>query len=84
MPRALPDVEAAVINANYALDAGLDPTKGALYRESAEQSPYANVLAVNAGSEKDPRISALARALTSEQVRKYLDKRYHGAVFPAF
>lgn len=84
LPRVLPDVNAAVINANYALDAKLDPTKNVLYRESAEGSPYANILAANAGRENDPRITAVAKALTSDKVRAFLNARYHGAVFPAF
>jgi D-methionine transport system substrate-binding protein len=83
LPRSLQDVDAAVINANFALDAGLSPTQGTLFRENTD-SAYANVLAVNSGSEKDPRVVALARALTSEESRKFLQERYKAAVSPSF
>jgi D-methionine transport system substrate-binding protein len=83
LPRSLADVDAAVINANFALDAGLNPIKDALYHESPD-SKYVNILAVNAGSENDPRIVALVRALHSDAVRDFLNTRYKGLVTPAF
>jgi D-methionine transport system substrate-binding protein len=83
LPRSLADVDAAVINANFALDAGLNPMKDALYHESPD-SKYVNILAVNAGSESDPRILALVRALQSETIRDFLQTRYKGSVTPAF
>jgi D-methionine transport system substrate-binding protein len=83
LPRALQDVDAAVINANYALDAGLNPVTGALYQESP-QSPYANILAVNAGKEQDARVLAVAKALKSPKVKAFLETRYKGSVFPAW
>ncbi len=54
LPRSLDDVDAAVINNNYAQDAGLSPTKDAILLESAEGNPYANLLAVKRGNEDDP------------------------------
>jgi D-methionine transport system substrate-binding protein len=83
LPRSLADVDAAVINANFALDAGLDPMKDALYHESPD-SKYVNILAVNAGSGNDPRIVALIRALQSDTIREFLNTRYKGSVTPAF
>jgi D-methionine transport system substrate-binding protein len=83
LPRALQDVDAAVINANYALDAGLNPVTGALYQESP-QSPYANILAVNAGKEQDARVLAVAKALKSPKIKAFLESRYKGSVFPAW
>jgi D-methionine transport system substrate-binding protein len=83
LPRSLADVDVAVINANFALDAGLNPMKDALYHESPD-SKYVNVLVVNAGSENDPRILALVRALQSNTVREFLNTRYKGSVTPAF
>ncbi len=80
LPRALPDVDAAVINTNFALEAGLNPTRDALAVEGAN-SPYVNVLAVN-GKPSDPRIQALTRALTSPEVRRFIQERYKGAVLP--
>jgi D-methionine transport system substrate-binding protein len=83
LPRSLQDVDAAVINANFALDAGLSPTRNTLFRENTD-SAYANILAVNNGSENDPRVIALARAITSEDSRHFLKQRYKGAVSPSF
>lgn len=83
LPRSLEDVNIAVINANYALDAGLNPSRDAIFRENTD-SAYANVLAVNEGREHDPRVVALVRALTSEEARNFLNQRYKGAVFPSF
>lgn len=81
LPRALPDVDAAVINTNFALEAGLDPTRDALAIEGPG-SPYVNVLAVRATKTQDPRVQALARALGSEEVRSFIRERYRGAVVP--
>jgi D-methionine transport system substrate-binding protein len=83
LPRSLQDVDAAIINANFALDAGLSPARDTLFRENTD-SAYANVLAVNSGSETDLRVVALARALTSEDSRRFLEERYKGAVSPSF
>jgi len=83
LPRSLPDVDAAVVNGNYALDSGLNPIRDGLIREGPD-SPYVNVLSVNSGKESDPRVRALARALTSPQTRRFIEDRYQGAVFPAF
>ena len=83
LPRVLPDVDAAVINTNYALEAGLNPVADALTIEGSD-SPYANVLAVRTDRQDDPALQALARALTSSQVRDFLLERYGGAVVPAF
>lgn len=83
LPRVLPDVAAAVINTNYALEAGLNPTADALVIEGSD-SPYVNVLAVRTADQEDPALQALARALTSSQVRDFLLEAYGGAVVPAF
>lgn len=83
LPRSLPDVDAAIVNGNYALDSGLNPIRDGLVREAAD-SPYVNVLAVNSGKEADPRVLALARALTSQETRRFIEDRYQGAVFAAF
>ncbi len=62
LPRVLDDTDAAVINGNYAIPAGLSATKDGLYVEGAD-SPYVNVIAVKAGNENDPRIIALVNAM---------------------
>ena len=82
LPRSLDDVDAAVINANFALDAGLNPNHGALLSETRD-SPYANVLSANAGTGSDPHVQALAKALTSASTRSFITAHYGGAVYPA-
>ncbi|WP_068140687.1 MetQ/NlpA family ABC transporter substrate-binding protein [Limnochorda pilosa] len=83
LPRVLFDVEAAVINTNYALEAGLNPTRDALVIEGSD-SPYVNVLAVRTQEKDAQALQALARALTSDAVRSFLLEKYGGAVVPAF
>lgn len=83
LPRALDDVTIAVINANYALEAKLVPSKDAIYLE-AKDSPYANILAVRKGDEKRPEIEKLSKALTSPECKKFIEEKYKGAVVPAF
>lgn len=82
LPRSLDDVAAAVINNNYAQDAGLSPTEDAVLLESAKDNPYANLLAVKRGNEDDPRVQKLAALLTSAQVRKFIEGKYQGSVLP--
>ncbi|MFE1321889.1 MetQ/NlpA family ABC transporter substrate-binding protein [Kitasatospora phosalacinea] len=84
LPRALDDVDAAVINGNYALGANLKPATDALVLEKAEGNPYANILAVKKGHENDPRVQKLAELLHSDEVKKYIDDNFQGAVIPAF
>jgi D-methionine transport system substrate-binding protein len=83
LPRSLADVAAAVINGNYAIESGLNPIKDAIVLEGGE-SPYANILVVRKGESKDPRIVALAAALTSRKVKEYILATYNGGVVPAF
>ncbi|MFF0222331.1 MetQ/NlpA family ABC transporter substrate-binding protein [Streptomyces sp. NPDC004629] len=83
-PRSLDDVDAAVINGNYAISAGLKPAEDALVLESAKNSPYGNFLAVKEGNEKDPRVQKLAKLLTSPEVKKFIEDKYQGSVIPSF
>lgn len=83
LPRALDDVALAVINSNYALGAGLNPVKDALAIESKD-SPYANIVAVRAGDENREALQKLKAALTSPEVKKFIETEYKGAVVPAF
>ncbi len=83
LPRALDDVGIAVINSNYALEAKLNPTKDSLFIERKE-SPYANILAIRKGDENRPEIVKLSQALTSPEVKKFIEDKYKGAVVPAF
>ncbi|MGY1581724.1 MetQ/NlpA family ABC transporter substrate-binding protein [Streptomyces sp. MN13] len=82
LPRSLDDVAAAVINNNYAQDAGLSPTEDAILLESAKDNPYANILAVKRGDEDDPRVRKLADLLTSPEVAKFIEDEYQGSVLP--
>ncbi|MER7584248.1 MetQ/NlpA family ABC transporter substrate-binding protein [Kitasatospora sp. NPDC097691] len=84
LPRSIADVDAAVINGNYALDSGLKPATDALVLEKAEGNPYANILAVKKGKENDPRVKKLAELLHSDEVKKYIDDTFQGSVVPAF
>lgn len=83
LPRTLDDVDAAVINTNYALAAGLAPERDALAREGSD-SPFANVLVVRPELAGDARVAALVKALQSDDVRAFLEKEYKGAIVPAF
>lgn len=79
IPNVLKDVDFAVINSNYAIDAGINPSKDALVLEGS-YSAYSNILAVKEGRENDPIILALKAALESKQVKEYIDGKYEGAV----
>lgn len=83
LPRILVDVQGAVINTNYALSADLIPTKDALFIEGSD-SPYANILAVRQDNKDSDKIKALTKALTSEDVKKFLEEKYKGSIVPAF
>lgn len=86
LPRTLDDVTAAVINGNYAINAGLS-VKDALVIEDKDAEnikPYINILAVKKGNEGIDKIKALSDALNSEEVKKFIEDKYDGSVIPAF
>ena len=83
LPSSRPDLDLAVINSNYALGAGLNPTTDALAIESGD-SPYVNVLVVKEGNEDNPAIQALVEALHSDTIRDFINEEFDGAVVPAF
>lgn len=83
LPRILQDVDGAVINGNYALDAKLNPLKDALILEDKD-SPYANILVTRPDNKNNPAIKALAKALNSPEVKKFIEDKYKGAIVPAF
>lgn len=84
LPRALEDVEAAVINGNYAIEAGFNPAEDAIVLESGENNPYANYLVVRTGDEQQPGIVTLAGLLNSQEVYDFIVNTYQGGVLPAF
>lgn len=83
LPRVLADADAAVIPANFALDAKLNPNKDSLYLESKE-SAYSNVLAARTEDKDKPYIKALAEVLTSPEIKKFIEDKYQGSVIPTF
>ena len=86
IPRVVEDVDIAVINGNYAIEAGFKVSE-ALAGEDSESiaaSTYGNVIAVQEGHENDEAIQALIEALTSDEVKKFMDEKYEGAVVPLF
>ncbi|MFR4986843.1 MAG: MetQ/NlpA family ABC transporter substrate-binding protein [Lachnospirales bacterium] len=83
LPRALDDVKMAVINTNYALEAGFNPMVDAIAIEGSD-SPFANILVVKEGYETKPEIQALYKALTSDEIKSFIEEKYQGAVVPAF
>ena len=86
LPVRLADVDMAVINGNYAIDAGLK-VADALAVEAADgeaATAYVNVLTVKEGRESDPAIQALVEALQSQEVKDYIETTYEGAVVPVF
>jgi D-methionine transport system substrate-binding protein len=83
--RSLQDVDLAIINGNYALDAGLNPTKDSLLLESGVDNPYANFLAVRAEDKTNPAIVRLDGLLHSPEVKAFIEKQWpDGGVLPAF
>ena len=87
LPRTVADVDFAVINGNYAMEAGFSVGKDALATEDASSEAaqtYANLLVVKEGNENDPAIQALFAALTSDTVKDYINNTYDGAVVPIF
>ena len=87
LPRTVQDVDFAVINGNYAMEAGFSVGKDALATEDASSEAaqtYANVLVVKESRENDPAIQALYAALTSDKVKDYINSTYDGAVVPIF
>ena len=83
LPRVLNQVDLALINTNYALEAKLNPTKDALAIEGSD-SPYVNILVVRADRKDDAALQKLAKALNSAEVKSFITEKYQGAVVPAF
>lgn len=83
LPASLPDVDIALINSNYALQANLNPVSDALAIESTD-SPYANLIAIRPEDKDSEKIKALEKALQSPEVKEYIETEYKGAIIPAF
>ena len=83
LPRTLDDLDASAINTNYALSAGLSPAKDAIAQESAK-SPYVNLIAVREQDKDKPWVAKLVKAYHSEEVRKFIQTEFKGAVLAGF
>ena len=83
LPRVLTQVDLALINTNYALEAKLNPTEDALVIEGSD-SPYVNILVARPDNKDSDAMQKLAAALRSEEVRQFIAEKYQGAVVPAF
>ena len=83
LPRSLDDLDASAVNTNYALSAGLDPVKDAIAREAAK-SPYVNLLAVREQDKDKPWVAKLVKAYHSEEIRKFIQTEFKGAVLTGF
>ncbi len=76
------DFDGYITNTNKILEAGID-ANSALFREGKD-SPYANILVTKSSRVNEPAVAALKNALTTEEVRKFIEEKYKGAVIPAF
>ncbi|WP_454564835.1 MetQ/NlpA family ABC transporter substrate-binding protein [Pseudomonas sp. AIG] len=83
IPRVLTQVDLALINTNYALEAKLDPSKDALVIEGND-SPYVNILVSRPDNKDSDAMQKLAAALHSPEVKQFITEKYKGAVLPAF
>lgn len=83
LPRTLEDVDASVINTNFALEGNLNPDTDAILMEGSE-SPYANIVTVRPEDANNENIKKLVEALQSEEVKQFLEEKYKGAIVPAF
>ena len=84
LPRSLDDTDVAVINAGYAISAGLNSQKDSIFAESTETSPYVNVIAARKGTEKDPRYVKAIEAYRSPEVKAFIEKQFKGALVPSW
>ncbi|MBE6030669.1 MAG: ABC transporter substrate-binding protein [Clostridiales bacterium] len=87
LPRSLQDVDFAVINGNYAMEAGLNAAEDALAIEAADSigaETFGNIICVAAGNEELPEIQALVNALKSDEIKAFIEETYAGAVVPVF
>lgn len=83
LPRSLDDVDAAIVNNNYAQEAGLDFEGDSILLEEFADNPYVNVLAARADNADDPRIATLVELLTSPETVRFVEETYGGSVIPA-
>ena len=83
LPRSLPDVDAAAVNNNYAVQAGLDPVRDAILKETAD-GPWVNILAVREEDKDKPWVATFVKAYQSEAVKKFIAEKFKGAYVAAW
>lgn len=83
LPNIVSEVDIAVINSNYAMEANYNPVEDSLAIEDAD-SPYVNVLVVKEGNEDNPAVQALVEALQTDEIREFIETEFDGAVVPVF
>ena len=83
LPRSLADLDAALINTNYAIASGLSPKEDSIAMESAD-NPYVNVIAVQKGNEDAPWVKTLLEAYHSDEIKAFIDESYHGTVITSW
>ena len=84
LPRALDEVSLAVINSNFALNANLNPKSDSIISEDAINNPYSNIVVVRADEVYGKKVIALKNAILSDEVKKFINEKYKGAVIPSF
>lgn len=85
LPRQLvgKQLDLAVINSNFAMSANLKPTRDAIFIEGKD-SPFVNIVVVRPDELNQPKMKALAKAMTSPDMKQFIEKKYDGAIIPAF
>lgn len=83
LARTLKSLDAASINTNFAMEAGYNPKKDAIFAEGAD-SPYVNVIAVNAKDKDNPLYQKLVTLYRSEEVKKFIEEEFSGSVLPSW
>ncbi|MFE9242991.1 MetQ/NlpA family ABC transporter substrate-binding protein [Nocardiopsis sp. NPDC006938] len=83
LPRSLDDVDAAIVNNNYAQEAGLDFEEDSILLEEVEGNAYVNVLAARSDNADDPRVATLVELLNSPETVRFIEEEYQGSVIPA-
>jgi D-methionine transport system substrate-binding protein len=86
IPRSLGDVDIAVINGNYAIEAGLKVSQALVVEDASSVAAtlYSNIIAVRSGDETNEKTKALVEVLTSDEIKKFINDKYDGAVVPSF
>jgi D-methionine transport system substrate-binding protein len=83
LPRSLPDVDAAAVNNNYAVQAGLDPVRESIIKEEGE-GPWVNIIAVRDEDKDKPWVATFVKAYQSEPVKQFIAEKFKGAYIAAW